>query len=174
MDPARGSAAAAPPRAARDARSPAPVPKVFMPKRFAIRTRHAIPLALALCALSVSGVASASAATTRFASPGGSTAPSACTDAAAPCALPVALAAAAGGDVISLADGTYDVAAIALPRMALHWNATDKSTRPVLTSAANSTLFLSGDQSGSSFDGLEIDNTSSNGVDVSMDSNLDA
>src|SRR5205085_4967341 len=111
-----------------------------------------IPLTLALCALSVSGAASASAATTRFASPGGSTAPSACTDAAAPCVLPVALAAADGGDAISLADGTYDLAAIALPRMALHWKATAKSTRPVLTSAANSTPFISGDHSAPRFD----------------------
>jgi hypothetical protein len=143
-----------------------------MPTRTAIRIRHVIVLALALCAL---GAGPASAATTRFASPAGSTSPSECVDASAPCALPVALAHPAAGDTISLAPGTYDMGAIVLPRVPLHWTASQKGTRPVLTSAgASPTVSLKFEQSGSSFDGLEIDNTSTNGTALDLEAGVDA
>src|SRR3954453_21113539 len=104
-----------------------------MSARTTARIRHVILLALALCALGA-GPASA-AGITRFASPDGNAKPSECLDAAAPCTLPVALAHPGAGDTISLAAGSYDVSAVALPRVPLHWKATDKATRPVLTSA---------------------------------------
>src|SRR3954447_26572788 len=133
-----------------------------MPARTAVRIRHVIPIVLALCALGA--VPASAAATNRFAAPDGSASPSECADAAAPCKLSVALASTAAGDTISLAAGSYDVGGGALPRVPLHWRPTDKVTRPVLTSANPApTLFFQGDQSGSSFDGLEIDNTGTNG-----------
>src|SRR3954470_16257275 len=134
--------------------------------------RHLLPIALVLCCVSV---ASASAATTRFASPAGTTTPSECTDAAAPCALPVALAKPAAGDTISLAAGTYDVKAVVLPRVPLHWTATDKASRPLLTSdGPGATLAFGLDETGSSLDGLEVDNTSTNGVALNVGAGADA
>jgi hypothetical protein len=144
-----------------------------MSARTAVRIRHVITIALTLCALAAAPASAAS--TTRFASPNGSASPSECTDASAPCALPTALANPAADDTISLAPGSYDVAGIALPRVPLHWKATDKATRPVLTSANPApTLMLGFDQSGTSFDGLEIDNTGTNGEPLAVSAGIDA
>jgi hypothetical protein len=132
-------------------------------------SRHVVPTALLLSAL---GAGSAAAATTHFASPGGTTTPSACTDVASPCSLPIAIAGAQAGDTVSLAPGTYDVQALALPQVPLRWVATDTATRPVLTSAGATTLFLT--RSGSSFEGLELDNTSATGVVLGMNDGVDA
>lgn len=137
----------------------------------AVPARFVVVLAFALCAVPA---ASANAATTRFVSPAGSTAVMACTDPANPCALPTALAAAQGGDAISLADGSYNVAGVTLPDLALHWKATDPATRPLLTSAGNTTLFFNTtDLSGSTFDRLAIENTAGNGAAVGVSSNVD-
>ena len=90
-----------------------------------------VPLRLfALCgALLFCGLfatSAAGAATTRFAVPGGDLmATNDCTVATAPCSLSRALAAAAAGDTISLAAGSYDLAAVALPDLPLAWQATD-------------------------------------------------
>ena len=88
-----------------------------MSNRFAIRRRHVFAIVLAVSAL---GAGPASAATTRFASPSGTTTPSACTAVASPCSLPIALGSAQAGDTLSLDAGTYDVQAIALPQVPLH------------------------------------------------------
>ena len=114
--------------------------------------RWVVPIALVLSAL---WAGSAAAATTHFASPNGATTPSACTDVASPCSLPVALANTQAADTISLAAGTYDVQTLALPQVPLRWVATDGTTRPVLTSGGlSATVFLTGAQSGSTFEGL--------------------
>ncbi len=114
-------------------------------------------------ALSAGAASSADATTTRFASPAvlvGLSAQTDCTDSSAPCSLPAALRAADPGDTISLAAGTYNAGALVLPPEPLHWVATDPQTRPVITSGlAVPTLDLATAQSGTSFDGLEIDNT---------------
>jgi hypothetical protein len=91
-----------------------------MSNRFAIRLRHVFAIVLAVSALGALGAEPASAATTRFASPGGTTTPSACTAVASPCSLPIALGSAQAGDTLSLDAGTYDVQAIALPQVPLH------------------------------------------------------
>ena len=140
--------------------------------RFAARPRYVVPLALVLCAL---WAGSAAAATTHFASPAGTTAPSACTDVASPCSLPVALGATQAQDTISLAAGTYNVQALALPQVPLHWVATNRATRPVLTSAGlAATVFLTSSQSGSVFEGLEINNTSTAGPAFGTNDGVDA
>ena len=116
---------------------------------------------LAAVALVLGFVGSAAAATRRYASPNGTSTPSTCTNRAAPCSLSAALVSAQGGDDVSLAAGTYDVSGVPLPPVPLHWISTDPRQRPVLTSAASApTLVLTPAQSGSSFQGLEIDNTS--------------
>jgi hypothetical protein len=113
----------------------------------------------------VAGFTGSAFAATRFASPQGMSTPSPCTSAAVPCSLAAALTSAQGSDNLSLAAGTYDVSAVQLPPVPLHWIATDPRSRPVLTSsAAAPTLTLTPAQSGSSFDGLEIDNTSTTGT----------
>ena len=133
-----------------------------MSNRFA----RVVPIAHVLLA---QGAVPASAATTRFASPGGVTTPSACTDAASPCSLPVALGSAQAGDTVSLGAGAYDFQAIALPQVPLHWVATNKGTRPLLSSAGPAaTVFLTSGSSGSSFERLEIDNTSTGGVALGL------
>jgi hypothetical protein len=134
----------------------------------ALRRHWIVPIALALCTL---GTESASAATTRFASPGGTTAPSACTAVASPCSLSVALGGAQAGDTLSLSAGTYDVQPLVLP-LPLHWVATDPATRPVLTSSVGTTVSLTG--SGSTFEGLEIDNTSTSGFALGMNADVNA
>jgi hypothetical protein len=119
-----------------------------------------LPWALAL---SAGAPSSADAATTRFASPAvliPLDTLGACTDISAPCSLPAALRAANPGDTISLAAGTYNAGALVLPPEPLRWVPTDPATRPVITSGlAVPTLDLTAAQSGTSFDGLEIDNT---------------
>lgn len=143
-----------------------------MSNRFTVRLRRVVPIALALCAL---GAASASAATTRYAAPVGTTSASECTDPSTPCALPVALAHPVAGDTVSLAAGTYDVQGLVLPLVPLHWVATNQGARPVLTSAApGDTVELSFPSSGSSFEGVEIDNTSTLGVALAVDPAVDA
>lgn len=112
--------------------------------------------ALAACLLSA-GPASA-AATTRYANRAALPKLSDGTDVTDPCTLDEALTRAQAGDVISLAAGCYDVSAIALPPIALHWVATNPPARPVLTSIGPlPTIALGPGQSGSSFDGIEID-----------------
>ena len=136
----------------------------------AARPRNVVPLALVLCGL---WAGSAAAATTHFASPGGTTTPSTCTDVVSPCSLPVALGSAQAGDTISLAAGTYDVQTTVLPGVPLHWVATNRATRPVLTSAGlAATVFLT--SSGSTFEGLEIDNTSTAGPAFGTNDGVDA
>ena len=143
-----------------------------MTRMSATRGRNVVPLALVLCGL---WAASAAAATTRFASPDGTTTPSSCTDVASPCSLPVALTNAQAADTISLAAGTYDVQALVLPQVPLHWVATNRATRPVLTSAGlAATVFLTGAQSGSVFEGLEIDNTSTTAPALGTNDGVDA
>ena len=114
-------------------------------------------------ALSAGAASGADATTTRYASPAvliPLDTQGACTDISAPCSLPAALRSANPGDTISLAAGTYNAGALVLPPEPLHWVATDPATRPVITSGlAVPTLDLTAAQSGTSFDGLEIDNT---------------
>ena len=74
-------------------------------------------------ALLLASTASA-AATTRFASPGGDTTGAPCTSVAAPCSLTAALGSAEAGDSLSLAAGSYDLAAVQLPAVPLHWIST--------------------------------------------------
>jgi hypothetical protein len=109
--------------------------------------------------------AGAFAATTRFASPNGTSTPSNCTHIASPCSLMTALGSALADDNLSLAAGTYDVSGVPLAPVPLHWVSTDPEARPVLTSAAAApTLTLTPAQSGSSFEGVEIDNTNATGA----------
>src|SRR5262249_21067267 len=86
---------------------------------------------------------------------------STCTDIAIPCTLAAALDSANANDDLSLARGSYDLMQKALPAFALHWVATDPSSRPVITSADKAaTLILAAGQSGTSFDTSETDTPS--------------
>jgi hypothetical protein len=118
--------------------------------------------ALLACCLSTAGAASA--ATTRFAAPGGDVmAQNDCTTAPLPCSLSRALAASATGDAISLAPGSYDLDAVTLPAFPLNWQATspDAAARPVLASkTAAPAIDITATRSGSTFTGVEIDSTS--------------
>ncbi len=130
--------------------SPAGVFPGAMP-RAAITT-----LALLLC-LVAAGSASAA---TRYAKPGAPPKDSQCFDVNDPCPLTQALDKAQAGDTISLANGVYEDQANPLPALALHWVPTDRQSRPILTSGgAQPTVALAAGQSGSSFDGIEIDKT---------------
>ena len=125
-------------------------------------TQRLPPLVLGAALVLGAGLAgpAAAATTTRFASPDGSASPSECTAMASPCTLPVALGAAQAGDTLSLAGGTYNLGRMTLPPVPLHWAPTDPRTRPVLTSPlAAPTLDLTAAQSGTSLQGLEVDNT---------------
>ncbi len=63
---------------------------------------------------------------------------------------------------------------LALPQVPLHWVASTAGTRPVLTSTGAETISIRGGQSGSTFDDLEIDNTSANGIAFDVESHWDA
>jgi hypothetical protein len=70
----------------------------------------------------------------------------------------MALDKAQAGDTISLANGVYQDQANPLPALALHWVPTDRQSRPILTSSgAQPTVALAAGQSGSSFEGLQIE-----------------
>ena len=122
-----------------------------MPRSLSIITAAA----LAVCVLCAG---SAAAASTRYAAPTAPPKASDCTNVADPCPLSSALEQAQAGDTVSLLVGTYDVTGTALPAIPLQWVPTDERTRPKLTSsAAAPTIALGPAQSGSSFDGVEID-----------------
>ncbi len=119
-------------------------------------------LALVLgCVVAACGwLASSTLAVTRYAAPSGRIEASTCTDPAAPCTLSTALDSAQAEDTISLANGSYDLMAKALPAFPLHWLPTEPQTRPVISSnSALPTLSLTAAQSGTTFDHLQIDNT---------------
>ena len=128
-----------------------------------MKRHRSLRLFVAGCGLALFAVtfaSAAAAATTRYASPAGLAMQSDCTDINTPCTLPVALEAARAGDTLSVTAGTYNVGRMGLPPVPLHWRPTDPRTRPVITSPlAIPTLDLTAAQSGTSFDGLEIDNT---------------
>jgi hypothetical protein len=127
-----------------------------------MKLHRSLRLFVLCCALALFAATAgeAAAATIRYASPAGLAMQSECTDSATPCTLPVALQAAAAGDTLSLANGSYNVGRMALPPIPLHWVPTDPQSRPIITSPlAIPTLDLTSTQSGSSFEGLEIDNT---------------
>jgi hypothetical protein len=135
------------------------MPPISAPRTVERMKRFALLLCslLAVCGWS----AAAASATTRYAAPAGTSSGSPCTLILRPCDLSTALGAAQSEDTISLANGSYDMLGKTLPAFPLHWLATDPPTRPVLTSnSPTATLSLTPEMSGTTFDHVEIDNTS--------------
>ena len=118
------------------------------------------------CAVVIAGIAAetATADTTQFASPAGSSTPGQCTDVTKPCSLQAALTSVEKIGTVSLAPGKYDMERVTLPAGRLHLTATDPQNPPALVTSRDApVLSLTLAQPGWTFDHLVIGGTEATG-----------